>query len=183
MSIQKIHPTWLKWLDSEIHAPYFTGLTKKIQDASQNAEIYPPDSLRYTALQANPKDIRVVILGQDPYHGPGQAHGLSFSVLPGVKIPASLRNIYKELQAEGFQEASVRQGCLESWSNQGVLLLNNVLTVEKGNPNSHKGWGWEQFTDAVIRELSNKNENLVFLLWGKDASEKASHVNLQSTWF
>lgn len=177
METLKIHPLWLDWLSEDLSSSYFKELLGKIQVASTNETLYPPKDLRYTALQSSPEDIRVVILGQDPYHGEGQAHGLSFSVLPGVKIPPSLRNIYLEIEKEGLGQSQGRDGYLLPWANQGVLLLNNVLTVKAGDPGSCKGWGWERFTDSIIRELATRRKDLVFLLWGADAATKADGVD------
>lgn len=134
--------------------------------------IYPPPAQIFAALDATPFDqVKVVILGQDPYHGPGQAHGLCFSVRPGVPVPPSLQNIFKEIQAD-LGIAPARHGDLRSWAGQGVLLLNAVLTVEHGRAGAHQGQGWEQFTDAVIDRLNREREGLVFLLWGSPAQAK-----------
>ena len=145
-------------------------------EAAAGKTIPPPAEDRFRALELTPLDrVRVVILGQDPYHGPGQAHGLSFSVRPGVKVPPSLVNIYKELQAD-LGIAPVRHGFLEHWARQGVLLLNTVMSVEGGKAASHRGRGWEAFTDAVIRAVAAKPEPVVFLLWGAHAQAKAAFV-------
>lgn len=156
-------------------------------EKKQGKQIYPPGELIFNALNTTPFDrVKVVILGQDPYHGPGQAHGLSFSVMPGVPAPPSLQNIFKELEADlGIARAS--HGCLQSWAEQGVLLLNAVLTVEKFKAASHQGKGWERFTDRIVAELNKKREQLVFLLWGSYAQKKGQiidrdrHLVLQST--
>ncbi|KAJ3302665.1 hypothetical protein HDV03_004785 [Kappamyces sp. JEL0829] len=125
-----------------------------------------------------PKDVKVVIIGQDPYHGPGQAHGLCFSVQKGVRVPPSLVNIYKELSSDlGTQFKIPGHGMLQAWQSQGVLLLNATLTVRKGAPNSHAKWGWAQFTDAVIQYLAKNRANLVFMLWGGFAQKKGSHID------
>lgn len=139
--------------------------------------IYPKKQDWFRALELTPLDkVRVVILGQDPYHGPGQAHGLCFSVQPGVRVPPSLKNIYKELEADlGIARPS--QGFLEHWAKQGVLLLNAVLTVEQGKADSHKGRGWERFTDAVVRSVNAKSDPVVFMLWGAKAQAKAAFVD------
>ncbi len=140
-------------------------------------EILPERSLLFSAFNSTSfKNVKVVIIGQDPYHGPSQAHGMSFSVLPGVKIPPSLRNIYKELESD-LGIAPAEHGYLSSWAKQGVLLLNSVLTVEASKAGSHHGRGWEIFTDKVIEVLNQKKENLVFLLWGSPAQKKASKVD------
>lgn len=173
------HPLWFDWLGEEVMTPYFQKLQERIAQAQRQDNVYPPARERYAALRQSPLDVKVVILGQDPYHGPGQANGLAFSVEPGVRVPPSLANIYRELEAEGFGPAGVRNGCLRAWANQGVLLLNTVLTVSEGRPGSHRGWGWETFTDAVLRELSQRRTGLVFLLWGKDAARKAAQVDTQ----
>lgn len=145
-------------------------------EAAAGKAVFPPKEDRFRALELTPLDmVRVVILGQDPYHGPGQAHGLSFSVRPGVKVPPSLVNIYKELHADlGITPA--RHGFLESWARQGVLLLNTVMSVESGRAGSHRGRGWETFTDAIIRAVAAKPEPVVFLLWGAHAQAKTGFV-------
>ncbi len=141
------------------------------------AVMYPPGPQIFNALNSTPfESVRVVILGQDPYHGPGQAHGLCFSVLPGVKIPPSLANIYREIESDlGTPPAS--HGCLQSWAEQGVLLLNAVLTVERGQAGSHQGKGWELFTDNIVQFLNDKRQNLVFMLWGSYAMKKGAVIN------
>ncbi|GAA0658194.1 uracil-DNA glycosylase [Sphingomonas insulae] len=145
-------------------------------EAAAGKAVYPPVEDRFRALALTPlPDVRVVILGQDPYHGPGQAHGLSFSVRPGVKVPPSLANIYKELHAD-LGIAPARHGFLEHWARQGVLLLNTVMTVEGGRAASHRGRGWEALTDAVIRAVAAKPGPVVFLLWGTHAQAKAGFV-------
>ena len=142
-------------------------------------EIYPPCGQRFAALQlCDPQQVKVVIVGQDPYHGPGQAHGLSFSVPPGVKIPPSLRNIFAELEADlGLQSPDC--GDLTVWAQRGVLLLNSVLTVEKGVANSHQGWGWESFTDGILEALSADSRPKVFILWGSFAAAKRVQIDEQ----
>ncbi len=145
-------------------------------EAAAGKAIFPAAEDRFRALALTPLDaVRVVILGQDPYHGAGQAHGLSFSVRPGVKVPPSLVNIYKELHAD-LGIAPARHGCLEHWARQGVLLLNTVMSVESGRAASHRGRGWEAFTDAVIRAVAAKPGPVVFLLWGAHAQAKAGFV-------
>ena len=171
------HPLWFEWLGDEVSQPYFRQLQARVQQASKGTTVFPPARDRYNALKLSPESVRVVVLGQDPYHAPNQAHGLSFSVRPGVRIPPSLANIYKEVEREGYAPAAGRTGSLEEWSAQGVLLLNNVLTVESGKPGSHRGWGWERFTDAIVALLNERREGLVFLLWGKDAATKAQQVD------
>ena len=141
------------------------------------AVIYPPGPQIFNALNSTPfEQVRVVILGQDPYHGPGQAHGLCFSVLPGVKVPPSLANIYREIQSD-LEIVPAHHGCLQSWADQGVLLLNAVLTVERGQAGSHQGKGWETFTDTVVQLLNDETEGLVFMLWGNYAFRKGAVID------
>jgi len=184
----RLEQSWLDHLGEEFDKDYMRSLRAFLKQQKQmGKEIYPPGDLIFNALNTNPFDkVRVVILGQDPYHGPGQAHGLCFSVLPGVATPPSLGNIYKEIQADlGINPPG--HGCLLPWAEQGVLLLNAVLTVEKFKAASHQGKGWEQFTDRVVAVLNEKRENLVFLLWGSYAQKKGQiidrkrHQVLQST--
>lgn len=168
---------WQEALAAEFAAPYFHDLKDFLVQERREHTIYPPPADVMNALRFTPLgNVKVFILGQDPYHGPGQAHGLSFSVRPGVRIPPSLRNIYKELQAdiEGF--VPPKHGYLRSWAEQGVLLLNAVMTVRAGNANSHKDKGWEKFTDAVIRAVNAKEERVVFVLWGAYARKKAKLI-------
>ncbi|RAP76601.1 uracil-DNA glycosylase [Paenibacillus montanisoli] len=168
---------WAHVLGEELEKPYFQDLVSKLTVQYQTEKIYPESSAVFNALRFTTfEGTRVVIIGQDPYHGPGQAHGLSFSVLPGVKTPPSLQNIYKELQAD-LGCPIPDHGYLESWAKQGVLMLNNVLTVKEGLPASHQGIGWERFTDAVIAALNDRKQPVVFLLWGKHAQEKASGID------
>ena len=168
--------SWREALHDEFAAPYFHALKDFLVEERRQHNVFPPapdvfNALRYTPLE----DVKVFILGQDPYHGPGQAHGLAFSVRPGVRPPPSLANIYKELQADvGFQPP--RHGYLRHWAEQGVLMLNAVLTVRQGEPNSHAGKGWESFTDAVIRHVNAKESRVVFVLWGAYARRKAKLV-------
>lgn len=164
---------WKAALHDEFAAPYFYALKDFLVEERREQTIYPPapdvfNALRYTPLG----NVKVMILGQDPYHGPGQAHGLSFSVRPGVRIPPSLRNIYKELTEDIPGFVAPRHGYLRSWAEQGVLLLNAVLTVQAGQANSHQGKGWEQFTDAVISAVNAQPERVVFILWGSYARKK-----------
>lgn len=173
----KLHPDWLARIGGEFDQPYMGALKAFL--ASERAggkTIYPPPRDWFAALDAAPPDtVRVVILGQDPYHGPGQAHGLCFSVQPGVRIPPSLVNIYKEL-ASDLGIAPARHGHLAHWAAQGVLLLNAVLTVEAGQAASHQGRGWERFTDAVVAAIAASERPTVFLLWGSHAQRKAASV-------
>lgn len=169
---------WLAVLGGEFEQPYMQNLKAFLaQEKAQGKVIYPHSSDWFNAFKYTPLDqVKVVILGQDPYHGPDQAHGLSFSVRPGVKTPPSLKNIYKELETDlGVQP--VNHGYLASWAEQGVLLLNAVLTVEQANAASHQKKGWEQFTDKVIHIINEQLDGVVFLLWGSYAQKKASFVD------
>ncbi|MBE0463770.1 MAG: uracil-DNA glycosylase [Halomonadaceae bacterium] len=171
---------WGQWLGDEFQADYMKALKQFLaQEKTAKKVIYPHSSNWFRAFELTPlKDVKVVILGQDPYHGPNQAHGLSFSVQAGVKIPPSLVNIYKELASDvGFKP--VRHGSLVSWATQGVLLLNTALTVEQGNAASHRGKGWEQFTDRAIETVSQHAPSCVFLLWGSHARQKKALIDQQ----
>lgn len=174
----KLEKEWHKLLSSELEKPYMSELWDFLQQERKSGKvIYPVNDDIFAALNLTPFDqVKVVILGQDPYHGPNQAHGLSFSVKPGVKIPPSLVNIFKELKTDMGIEAP-QDGMLKSWAEQGVLLLNNVLTVEDGKAGSHHLKGWEKFTDKIIEVLNEKKENLVFILWGSPAQKKAAKVD------
>ncbi|MCR4868021.1 Uracil-DNA glycosylase [Lachnospiraceae bacterium C10] len=168
---------WLVPLKEEFHKPYYKHLYETVKQEYQNGTVYPPADDIYNALHYTPlSDVKVVIIGQDPYHEPGQAHGLSFSVLPGIKTPPSLQNIYKEL-ADDLGLEIPNHGCLTKWARQGVLLLNTVLTVRAHQANSHAGIGWEEFTDAVIRAVEAQDRPVVFLLWGSHAGKKASMIH------
>lgn len=171
--------TWQDTLSGEKQKPYFAQLIARTKAEREAGKIiYPPQSDVFNALKLTAlAEVKVVILGQDPYHGPNQAHGLCFSVLPGIKTPPSLVNIYKELASdiEGF--VIPNHGTLTSWAEQGVLLLNTVLTVEQGNAHSHAKWGWETFTDKVVDVVNEHGENVVFLLWGSHAQKKGKHIN------
>ncbi len=174
----KLNPSWLEPLKGEFEDPYMQALRQFLVGEKQAGKrIFPRASEWFRALDLTPlEDVRVVILGQDPYHGEGQAHGLCFSVQPGVRTPPSLVNIYKEMEADlGISPA--RHGFLEHWAKQGVLLLNAVLTVQMGMAASHQGRGWERFTDAVIRLVNAKPDPVVFLLWGSHAQKKAAFVD------
>lgn len=174
----KLNQSWLSRLQGEFDAPYMQELKRFLEtERSAGKTIYPKGSEWFYALDQTPfDDVRVVILGQDPYHGEGQAHGLCFSVRYGVRPPPSLLNIYKELKSDlGLDPA--KHGDLSSWARQGVLLLNSVLTVEAGRAASHQGKGWEQFTDRIIRQLNDEKQNLVFILWGSYAQKKAAFVD------
>lgn len=173
----RLEASWREALAPIFKQPFMTELRDFLQAERQAGKtILPRPSNWFRALDLTPlPDVRVVILGQDPYHGPGQAHGLCFSVQPGVAIPPSLQNIYKELH-DDLGIAPAPHGFLESWAEQGVLLLNTVLTVEARKPASHAGRGWEKFTDAVIQQLVARDRPCVFLLWGRHAQNKAGHV-------
>jgi uracil-DNA glycosylase len=174
----KIEPSWKDALKDEFELPYFTELSATIRNAYLGDEpVYPSPQFVFNAFALCPFDsVKVIILGQDPYHGPRQAHGLSFSVQDGVDIPPSLRNIYKEL-ATDIGVAPRATGDLTHWAEQGVLLLNATLTVIGGKAGSHQGLGWERFTDAVVKKLSDEKEHLVFILWGRYAQDKGAHID------
>ncbi len=176
----KLEPSWLALLKDEFEQPYMQALKKfLLTQKQQDKVIYPASDLIFNALNTTPFDsVKVVILGQDPYHGPNQAHGLCFSVLPDVRLPPSLLNIFKELQQDlGF--AIPAHGYLQSWAEQGVLLLNATLTVEQNQAGSHQKRGWEQFTDRAIQLLNEQREGLVFLLWGSYAQKKGLFIDSQ----
>lgn len=167
---------WDRVLAKEYTKVYYTDLMDFVAEEYENHRVYPPKEDVFNALRAcSYEDTKVVILGQDPYHQEGQAHGLCFSVNRGVKIPPSLVNIYKELRQDIGMEIP-EHGCLSSWASQGVLLLNTVLTVRDSMPNSHKGKGWETFTDAVISKLNQRERPMVFILWGANAKAKAELI-------
>ena len=173
----KLEPSWKAALTEEFAKPYFSELTDFVREAYQTALVYPPAPLIFNALDSCPlSQIRVVILGQDPYHGIGQAHGLSFSVPEGVAHPPSLINIFKELESD-IGKVYPNSGSLTSWASQGVLLLNATLTVEVGRAGSHQNKGWEQFTDAVIDVISTQCDHIVFLLWGNYAKQKGKRID------
>jgi uracil-DNA glycosylase len=171
-------PSWQATLAQEFDLPYMQALEAFLSaEKDQNKVIYPPKSDWFHALETTPlEEVKVVILGQDPYHQPGQAHGLCFSVQPGVKVPPSLVNIYKELASDVGAEIA-QHGSLESWAKQGVLLLNAVLTVEDSNANAHQGKGWEQFTDKIISTVNEHCDNVIFLLWGSYAQKKGAMID------
>jgi len=174
----QLEPSWKEVLGEEFEQPYMLKLSEFLRrEKSLGKHIYPAGKQIFNALNTTSFDeVSVVIIGQDPYHGPGQAHGLCFSVLPGVQIPPSLRNIYKELESDvGFTAPA--HGCLIPWAQQGVLLLNATLTVEAGKAGSHQGKGWEQFTDRVIDVLSERKTSLAFLLWGSYAQKKGANID------
>ncbi len=172
-----IHPSWKAVLADEFEKPYFGQLTDFVKQEYTTHTCYPPGKHIFSAFDHCPFDkVKVVIIGQDPYHGPGQANGLCFSVSDGIPLPPSLINIFKEIQAD-LNKPFPPTGNLERWADQGVLLLNAVLTVRKGEANSHQGKGWEQFTDAVIQKVSDEKQDVVFLLWGGPAKKKGARVN------
>lgn len=166
-----MHPSWKPFLQSEFAKPYFQELSAFLHEAYATKTIFPPKTQVFRAFTTDLGAVKVVILGQDPYHTPGAAHGLAFSVPDSQPIPPSLVNIYREIDAEYGHHANPT-GNLTNWQRQGVLLLNNVLTVEAHRAGSHRGHGWETFTEAVIRYLNDQRPHLVFLLWGRDARSK-----------
>ncbi|ORT48361.1 uracil-DNA glycosylase [Vibrio sp. qd031] len=168
--------TWSSILDTQRKLAYYSEVERFVAaQRAQGKNIFPPQDEVFSAFDAVAFDqVKVVILGQDPYHGAGQAHGLSFSVKPGVKIPPSLRNIYKELDQDIAGFTPPEHGYLQQWADQGVLLLNTVLTVEEGKAHSHAKCGWEQFTDAVLGEINQHRQGVIFLLWGAHAQKKAA---------
>ncbi len=172
----QFHNDWDELLGPEFQKPYYQDLRKFLLAEYKTRRVYPDMYHIFYALQQTPYHaVKVVILGQDPYHGPGQAHGLSFSVQPGVPAPPSLQNIFKELHDE-LGCAIPNNGCLAPWAAQGVLLLNTVLTVRAGQANSHRGMGWEQFTDRVISLLNSREDPVIFLLWGRNAMDKRALI-------
>ncbi|MFY9152791.1 MAG: uracil-DNA glycosylase [Prolixibacteraceae bacterium] len=175
----KIEPGWKAQLQTEFEKPYFKQLSEFVHAEYASQTIYPPAKLIFNAFDQCPFDqVKVVILGQDPYHGPGQAHGLCFSVNDGVDFPPSLRNIFKEINADTGAPIP-KSGNLERWAKQGVLLLNATLTVRAAQAGSHQKKGWEQFTDAVIHRVAEKKENVVFILWGNYAISKGEFIDSQ----
>ncbi len=174
----QLEPSWLAQLEDQFELLYMQDLKAFLaSEKSQGKVLYPPANLWFNALNSTPfAQVRVVMLGQDPYHGPDQAHGLCFSVPSGVDIPPSLRNIYKELKSD-LAIAPASQGCLEKWAHQGVLLLNATLTVEARQAGSHQNQGWEEFTDRIVERLNAERENLVFVLWGTYAQKKGANID------
>jgi uracil-DNA glycosylase len=169
---------WRSQVGGEAGKPYFRRLEEFVERERAEFEVYPAEGETFQALELTPlRKVNVVLLGQDPYPGPGQAHGLCFSVRPGVKPPGSLRNIFKELKSDIPSFRVPNNGYLASWARQGVLMLNTVLTVRAGAIGSHRGKGWETFTDAVIERVNAKKEPVVFLLWGRDAQSKAGMID------
>jgi len=168
---------WLELLNSEFEKEYFHNIENKLGHEYDKKIIYPAKENIFSAFNLTPfEKVKVVIIGQDPYHGPNQAHGLCFSVQPGIKTPPSLANIYKEVESD-LNIKMPPHGHLKAWAEQGVLMLNSILTVEAGKPMSHKNLGWEQFTDKVIDLINEKKENVVFMLWGSPAHAKAKNVD------
>ena len=173
-----LNPSWQSILSDEITKPYFNNLMDEVAQEYKNGICYPPKELIFSAFDhCKFEDIKVVIIGQDPYHGEGEANGLCFSVNDGVKIPPSLRNIFRELNEDFDNIFMPTSGNLERWAKQGVLLLNASLTVQKDKPNSHKHLNWKLFTDAVIEKISTQKENVVFMLWGNFAQKKGSKID------
>lgn len=173
-----LDPQWHNQIGEEFKKDYMLSLREfLVYRKQQGAVIFPPAPQWFAALNTTPFDqIKVVILGQDPYHGPGQAHGLCFSVLPNVKVPPSLANIYKELKSDlGIEQPN--HGCLTSWAEQGVLLLNTTMTVEQGQAGAHQGKGWERFTDTIITKINTQRQGVVFMLWGSYAQKKATMID------
>ncbi|HEY4553688.1 MAG TPA: uracil-DNA glycosylase [Bacillaceae bacterium] len=177
MLFERLNNDWAPLLEEEMKKPYFQQLEAFLTEEYQEYAIYPAENDVFNALHFAPfEDVKVVILGQDPYHGPGQAHGLSFSVQPDVRIPPSLKNIFKELH-EDIGCDIPNNGYLKKWADQGVLLLNTVLTVRKGQAHSHRGKGWETFTDKIITLINEREKPAVFLLWGRPAQEKLQLID------
>ncbi|MFP2912097.1 uracil-DNA glycosylase [Pyxidicoccus sp. 3LFB2] len=187
MLADRLPEDWKKELRTALASPSFLELERFVAEERKSATVFPSEEDLFSAFRLTPyKDVKVLLLGQDPYHGPGQAHGLAFSVQPGVTPPPSLVNIFKELESD-VKVPRPKDGSLIPWAKQGVLLLNAVLTVRQAQPNSHAGHGWEDFTDEVIRAVSAKQEAVVFLLWGRYAQKKKKlidakrHVVLEGT--
>ncbi len=184
----KIHPSWGKVLESYFQTDEWKRLADFVRGEYLSKKVYPHPKNVFNAFNSTPfNKVKVVIIGQDPYHNPGEAHGLCFSVRPGIKVPPSLQNIYKELESDLGIKKDFTKGDLTDWAKQGVFLMNAVLTVRHNQPGSHANKGWEKFTDEVIKQLSDRKENLVFLLWGNYAKQKGTlidrtkHLTLEST--
>jgi uracil-DNA glycosylase len=176
--IPNLNPSWQTVLADEVEKPYFLELMDIVDEEYENSVCFPPKELIFSAFDTcSFDDVKVVIIGQDPYHGDGEANGLSFSVNENVKIPPSLRNIFRELTLDFDSIFLPTSGNLESWANQGVLLLNASLTVRKDSPNSHKHLKWNLFTDAVIQKISDEKEHVVFMLWGGFAQKKGTKID------
>lgn len=179
----KIHPSWQTAMQSEFEKPYFSDLVNRVKEEYTKVKVFPEPQNIFRAFDMVPfEDVKVVILGQDPYHTPGVADGLSFSSKPGSRVPPSLQNIYKEIKDEFnlSEYENYNNPDLIRWAKQGVLLLNNTLTVQSGLPNSHAKYGWDKFTDQVIRTLAKERQNLVFILWGKFAILKKPLITMES---
>ncbi len=177
MEVQ-IHPSWYTHLKEEFEKPYFAALATFVKKEYAEKPVYPQPKAIFRAFDLTPFEaVKVIILGQDPYHGRGQANGLCFAVNEGMALPPSLQNIFKEIEAEFGKPVSNRSGDLSRWATQGVLLLNATLTVRAGLPGSHQHKGWEEFTDAAIKALSTEREGLVFMLWGNYAKQKGAHID------
>jgi uracil-DNA glycosylase len=174
---ENLEESWRMQLKEELKLPFVKDLEKFLEIEGKNRQVvYPPSPLIFQAFQETPFDqVKVVLIGQDPYHGPGQAHGLSFSVPCGIKPPPSLKNIFKEL-VEDTKNPMPTTGCLRAWAKQGVLLLNATLTVRESAPASHYGKGWESFTDAVVQKLADRKDPVIFVLWGRNAQEKVAKI-------
>ncbi|TSC68949.1 MAG: uracil-DNA glycosylase [Parcubacteria group bacterium Gr01-1014_56] len=174
----KIHPSWHEHLHKEFEKPYFAELVAFVKKEYIGEDVYPPPKFIFRAFDLTPfEEVKVVILGQDPYHGAGQANGLCFAVEGGVALPPSLQNIFKEIQSDFGKPLVHKIGDLTRWATQGVLLLNATLTVRAHLAGSHQGHGWEEFTDAAMRVLSKEREHLVFILWGNYAKQKGAHID------
>ena len=174
----KIEKSWKTRLQDEFEKPYFSELSHFVRSEYQTKKIFPPASLIFNAMDSCPfEHVKVVILGQDPYHGDGQAHGLCFSVPDSVDVPPSLVNMFKEIE-RSIGKTSLRGGNLTPWASQGILLLNATLTVEAHKAGSHQGKGWELFTDAIVRKLAEEHSNLVFMLWGSYAQKKGACIDV-----
>lgn len=174
----KLEPSWKAALTGEFDKEYFKELSKFVRQEYTRSTVYPPPKNIFRAFDLCPFDtVKVVLLGQDPYHGAGQANGLCFAVGQGVSLPPSLKNIFKEIESDLGQPVQHHNGDLERWATQGVLLLNATLTVAAKTPGSHQNKGWEEFTDAVVRVLSEQKEHLVFILWGNYAKQKGAHID------
>ncbi len=177
LTTSPISPSWLKYLHKEFTQPYMQNLQKFLQCENQQYVVYPEDKLRFHALNICPiENTKIVIIGQDPYHGKNQAHGLAFSVQQGVKIPPSLRNIYKEIESSLHITMS-QNGDLSNWAKQGVLLINATLSVRHATPQSHAKKGWQKFTDCIIHTVNDKCDHIIFMLWGKPAQQKLNLIN------
>lgn len=177
IELQEIDSQWQEALKEEFQKDYYHELMAKVSEAYENNQVFPPANEVFNALNLTPlSQVKAVIIGQDPYHDVGQAHGLCFSVKPGVKVPPSLANIYKELH-DDLGCSIPEDGYLVKWATQGVLMLNTVLTVNAHEANSHKGYGWEKFTDAIISKVNEEDRPIVFLLWGAPAQKKKKLLN------